>query len=222
MTKFFSSVLDLVFPPRCPFCGGNLRKDELFCEKCQRTLPWIRTGETAKTGECFDLCVAPLWYEGEVRQAFHRYKFGGCRRYARPFGTLLAQCISDRLSGRFDCITWAPLSSKRLRERGYDQARLLAKTAAETLEKPALPLLEKTRNIPAQSGLEGTRARFENVKDCYALLPGADVKDLHILLIDDVVTTGATLSTCARILREAGAASVVCAAFAATPSKGIK
>ena len=222
MANLISSVLDLVFPPRCPFCGGNLRKDELLCEKCQRTLPWIRTGETGKSGEFFDRCAAPLWYEGEVRQAFHRYKFDGCRRYARPFGTLLAQCISDRLSGCFDCITWAPLSGKRLRGRGYDQARLLAETAAAALGKPVLPLLEKTRNIPAQSGLEGAEARFENVKDCYALLPGAEVKDLRVLLIDDVVTTGATLSACARVLREAGAALVVCAAFAATPSKGIK
>lgn len=76
---------------------------------------------------------------GPVREAVHRYKFSGSRSYARPFGHLMAQCVRDQLDGRFDCVTWAPLSARRLRQRGYDQARLLAEEAAGYWRSPPSP-----------------------------------------------------------------------------------
>jgi ComF family protein len=206
------SFLDLLFPPKCPFCGRLLEDGQtLLCPDCQRDLPWMQ-GE--RMVEFVDLCAAPLWYRDKVRQSHHRYKFSGLRSYARVYSVLMAQCAADRLDGRFDLVTWAPLSAKRLRKRGYDQSRLLAEGVALGMGMQAVPLLDKVRDTPAQSGLEGDSVRRANVLGAYSLRPEADVQGRRILLVDDVMTTGATLSECARILRTAGAEQVVCLTLA--------
>ena len=106
-----SALLNLLFPPRCPFCRRLLtERHALLCPDCQRTLPWLEGDSARRTGEFFGVCVSPLAYRGPVREAVHRYKFSGSRSYARPFGQLMAQCVRDQLDGRFDCVTWAPLS----------------------------------------------------------------------------------------------------------------
>ena len=213
-----SALLDLLFPPRCPFCRRLLtERHALLCPDCQRTLPWLEGDSARRTGEFFGVCVSPLAYRGPVREAVHRYKFSGSRSYARPFGQLMAQCVRDQLDGRFDCVTWAPLSARRLRQRGYDQARLLAESACRLWETKPLPLLRKTVHNPAQSGLKEAAARRANVLGVYEAVDPERISGHRILLVDDICTTGATLAECARVLREAGAADVVCAAAALTP-----
>ena len=120
----------------------------------------------------------------------------------------MAQCVLDHPDVTFDLLSWAPLSRKRLRRRGYDQARLLARAVGERLNVPVTPVLVKRRDIPAQSGLLEQAARRANVLGAYELLPGAEVTGRRVLLVDDVVTSGATLSECARVLLTAGAAQV--------------
>ena len=136
---------------------------------------------------------------------------------AAPLGELIAGCAAEHFSGAFDTVTWVPVSPRRLRQRGYDQARLLAEEAARVLEVPALPLLSKGRNTEAQSGLDGDAARRANVLGVYEAVDPERISGHRILLVDDICTTGATLAECARVLREAGAADVVCAAAALTP-----
>ena len=105
-------------------------------------------------------------------------------------------------------ISWIPLSKKRLRQRGYDQARLIAEEIAAKTGLPCRQLLQKVKNNSAQSLTRDAKQRRENVAGVYALDDGADVSGLRILLVDDVVTTGATMSEAARILRKEGAKSV--------------
>lgn len=205
-------VWDLLFPPKCPFCGTLLEKGELLCPGCQRDLPWLSGGEGEKPAEFTGGCVSPLRYEEKVRDAIRAYKFSGRSGRSGTFGLLLAQCVVDH-GVKADLVTWAPLSGKRLRKRGYDQAELLAKAVAGQLKLPLVRTLDK-REIPAQSGLQEEAARRANVLGAYALHPGAEVAGKRILLVDDVVTTGATLSECARILLTAGAEEVNCAALA--------
>lgn len=213
--KLWSFVLDLLFPPKCPFCRAILEEhEELICARCQKELPWTQGAAGERTGEFFELCTAPLWYREQVRLSHHRYKFSGLRSYAEIYAVLMAQCAADRLDGRFDLITWTPLSRRRLRHRGYDQSRLLAEKVARRMGLQAVPLLDKVRDTPAQSGLEGSGARRANVLGAYSLHPAAEVQHRRILLIDDVMTTGATLSECARVLRTAGAEQVVCLTLA--------
>ena len=207
--------LDLLFPPKCVFCGRLLRRGESgMCPGCQRELPWLTEGAAEQKGEFFSLCVSPLRYQDKVRDSIHRYKFSGRQGYARIYGALVAQCISDHLAGRYDLITWVPLSRARRRERGYDQAFLLANAAALALGDVAVETLRKERHTRAQSSLEDESARRANVLGAYEIVDPELIEGKRVLLVDDVITTGATISECARILRTFGAADVVCATLA--------
>lgn len=203
---------DLLFPPKCSFCGGLLEKGALLCPDCQKDLPWLTGAAGEKAVELTGGCAAPLRYEGRVAEAIHAYKFGGKSARSRAFGVLIAQCLADR-GTQFDLISWPPLSPKRRRSRGYDQAELLAREVGKVLDRPVASTLSK-REVPAQSGLTGEGARRANVLGAYAVLDPEAVRGKTVLLVDDVVTTGATLSECARVLRLAGAEGVVCAALA--------
>ena len=211
--KWIDPFLDLLFPPKCPFCGKLLDTPGV-CPACRDSLPW-----TAEADALWDLpggarCAAPLWYEGSVRDALLRFKFHGASALARPLGELIAQCAAERLSGEFDTLTWVPVSRKRLRQRGYDQAELLARSAGAVWGVRPERLLVKRVDNPAQSGLEGAAARAENVRDVYQARNAAGRR---VLVIDDICTTGATLAACVRTLRAAGAEAAVCVAAARTP-----
>lgn len=212
--RISSVLLDLLFPPKCPFCGRLLEKRQaLLCLDCQRDLPWTQGKAGERKGEFFR-CVAPLWYRDQVRHSHHRYKFSGVRAYAGAYVTLMAQCVSDRLDGEFDFITWVPISRRRLRKRGYDQSRLLAEGLEKKLNIPCTKTLTKIRHTKPQSSLKGEGARRANVLGAYAMCRDAQVAGKRIVLVDDVMTTGATLSECARVLRTAGAVEVVCVTLA--------
>ena len=100
MTGPLEVLLDLIFPPKCVFCRRLLRKgEEGFCAHCQEHLPWSLGPEAERKVEFVSLCVSPLWYQSEVRESFHRYKFKGVRGYAKVYGRLMAQCVRDHLAG---------------------------------------------------------------------------------------------------------------------------
>ena len=201
--SLLSSLLDLLFPPKCPFCGRVLDKPGI-CDALRRGPGGFR-------------CAAPLWYQGLAREGLHRFKFRGMSSAAGPLGELLAQCAAEHFSGEFDTVTWVPVSPRRLRQRGYDQARLLAESACRLWDTTPVPLLCKTVHNPAQSGLRESAARRANVLGVYAPASPEQTAGKRILLVDDICTTGATLMECARVLREAGAEDVICAAVALTP-----
>lgn len=209
-----SALLDLLYPPRCVFCRKLLKKGEgPVCEKCLGELPYTRNGGE-RSGDFFSVCVAPLYYEGDVRESLLRYKFNEAAGYARAYGALVAECVRDRLAGRYDLISWVPLSKKRYKERGYDQARLLAEAAALELGDAAIPTLEKRRDVARQSGMGSAEKRRANISGAYRALDPELIAGKRILLIDDIVTTGSTLSECARTLLQSGAKEVMCAAVA--------
>jgi len=152
-------------------------------------------------------------------EAIRRYKFQGCSSYADAFGTLVAERIYEELYGRYDLITWVPVSRARLRKRGYDQAKLLAQYAARRLRQTAVPVLQKKPRVPQQSLTRSAEDRRANILGAYAVPKPEQIAGKRVLLIDDIITTGATSSECARMLRLAGASDVVCAALAKTPKK---
>ena len=214
MAKSKSGILDIIFPPRCAFCRRLLRRGESgMCAACERDLPYTRPSERAGT-DFVAACVAPLRYEGAVRDALHRYKFQGVTAYAGVFGRLVARCIDERLRGEYDLISWVPLSSQRLSERGYDQAMLIAMAAALELGDVAVETLRKRRDAAPQSVTGSIEKRRSNISGAYEVIDPELVEGRRILLIDDIVTTGATAAECARTLGGAGAAKVVCAALA--------
>lgn len=201
-------LFGLIYPPKCPFCGRVLeRYEDGMCLRCQGILPW--TDEQDRQVEFCETCLSPLWYRDGVRKAVHRYKFLRGRMHSRLLGTLMAQCVHDRWSDPVDMVVWVPLSSERLKQRGYDQAELLARRVAEELELPVLGALVKIRENAVQSSINRDSARRANVLGAYAVRPKAELSGKRVVLVDDVVTSGATLSECAACLRMAGAESVV-------------
>lgn len=213
--NLWEQLLNLLFPPKCPFCGRILDTPGV-CDACCKKLPWTGETETVREGPDGLRCAAPLWYEDKVREVILRLKFQGGAPAAEPLGGLIAQCAAERFGGEFDTVTWVPISRKRRRKREYDQSELLARAACRVWGVKPVGLLRKTVDNPAQSGLTEPAARRANVLGVYEMVPGADVSGRRVLLIDDVCTTGATLTECVRVLREAGAAAVVCAAVAHT------
>ena len=218
--KVLKWLLDLIYPPRCIFCGALLQGDETdLCRKCRASLPVAE--EPIRRGEFYACCWSVYYYEEKVAQSVRRFKFHGMRQYAEAYGRLLAMRI---LRGRvdFDLLTWVPSSEKRKRSRGYDQTFLIAQSVARELGVACHSLLVKTVDNASQSSLNDSAARRANVLGVFDCWDEGAVKGKRILLIDDVITSGATLTECARVLMTAGAASVECATLAATKEKETK
>ncbi|MDR3208185.1 MAG: ComF family protein [Oscillospiraceae bacterium] len=212
-------LLRLFYPARCLFCQKPVTgKGETVCPLCRTGgLPFTPTG--ARFAVPGGVCVAPFYYVEPVRELMHRYKFRGRYKLAEPMAAYMADA-AEGLPG-FDLVSWVPVSAKRLRQRGYDQAQLLARALAGRLWTPLVPTLRKTRDAPPQTGFNTPEARRTNVSGAFAALPKA-VADKRILLVDDILTTGATLGACVECLYQAGARSVVCAAFARAGDFGSK
>lgn len=206
--RLLHALLDLLYPPKCPFCGRILeRGEDGMCAGCRQDLPWT-DGEGKQVDGC-DVCLSPLWYQDGVRDGVHRYKFGGGAGHAQLFGELMARCLSDRWDGPVDLVTWVPLHPSRKKRRSYDQAELLARRAGELAGLPVASTLEKIRATGAQSRLREEADRRANAAGAYRALPGVGLAGKRVVLVDDVVTTGSTMTECAACLRSAGAEAVV-------------
>lgn len=218
MFKVIEALLNLLFPPKCPFCG-KVQDVPGICPDCEKDLPWIPGAEALREGPGGLRCAGAVWYEKTVRDALLRLKFQGASEIAEPLGELIARCAAEQFGGEFDTVTWVPVSKKRLRKRGYDQSELLARSACRFWDIRPVRLLEKKVDNPAQSGIHDGAARRANVLGVYEAV--GDVAGKRILLIDDICTTGATLIECTRVLEDAGAEQVVCVAVALTRKENV-
>lgn len=206
--KFLPSILDLLYPPKCMFCHSLLKKGENnICTSCAASLPLLEESERRQSFGGVSNCSSLFSYEGSVRESLLRYKFHEMQSYSAEYARLICSNLEkDELS--CDVISWVPLSRKRLRSRGYDQARLLAEGIALNSMTPCIRVLEKNRNVAPQSGIGGRQARKANIRGAYRIAAGAEITGKRILLADDIVTTGSTLAECAKVLLLAGAADV--------------
>lgn len=209
--KLLETLINLLFPPKCPFCG-TVQDAIGICPKCEKELPWIPETEALREGPGGLCCAGAVWYEETVRDALLRLKFQGASEIAEPLGELVARCTAEQFGGEFDTVTWVPVSRKRLRKRGYDQAELLARSTCRLWDTEPVRLLEKTVDNPPQSGIRDAAARRANVLGVYEAV--GEPAGKRVLLIDDICTSNATLTECIRVLKEAGADSVVCAVVA--------
>ena len=189
------AALDLLLAPRCAGCGAA---GTWLCLACRELCEPIRQGRVTAAGT----------YGGALREAIHRFKYGGERALAKELGALVAACVArDLATGlALDVVVPAVLHPARARTRGYDQAWLLADVVAR---RTALPLRVPLRRIrPAVPQITLDRAaRAENLRGAYVAEAGA-LRGARVALVDDVATTGATLAAATGALRAAGARAV--------------
>ena len=207
-------MIDILFPARCVLCHSLLPEKETdLCHKCRKEAPEWKKGNFKIS---FVARWAAIWYYKDgVRQSLQRYKFSGRRHYHIVYGRLLALKIQSSNLEDFDVLTWVPSSFRRRWSRGFDHTALIAKSTAKTLGCKAVPILRKVRHNPPQSGMRDFAKRRANVLGVYQVRKRGSVAGKRILLIDDIVTSGATLSECAKTLTFAGADTVLAAAVAA-------
>jgi len=219
LRRIKSSFLDLLFPLRCIGCG---RDGSLLCPDCCRSLPRIkqpycqRCGTPLTEGNLCPSCInhplsidgirSVFLFGGTVRQAIHQFKYRHIKAVSAPLGSLLAGFLSTYpLPG--DVLMPVPLHPRRLRERGYNQAALLAWETGKITGLPVRDgLLLRQRDTITQARAASAAERRSNVRDAFAC--ERELQGERILLIDDVCTTGATLDACAVALKAAGAGTV--------------
>lgn len=212
--KLLEAISALLFPPKCLLCRKVLDDEELdLCHTCRVEAPECPISR--KKLPFVDSWAAVWYYEDWVRRSILRYKFYGARSNAHGYGRHLAMKLQREHPEGFDLMTWVPISSLRRLRRGYDQVALLADAVGKEMGLESVCLLKKTRNNRPQSGITGYAQRRANVLGVYRIIEPELVQDKRILLLDDVITTGATASECARVLLTAGAKEVHCGAVAA-------
>jgi ComF family protein len=227
----------MLYPPVCTICAASVEAGEYLCAACNdKTMrivpPFCEVcsepfdGAITAAFTCancahrqihFDAAVAVYRSRGIVRHVIHDFKYNHRIHLRRLVACWLMEALDDvRLRGRhFDVIVPVPLHPARERERGFNQAALLANLLRAKMSIESKPLLDRIRYTTTQTAFDRVE-RMENLRNAFRLRKNADVRHLRVLLIDDVLTTGSTLSECARVLKEGGAISV----HAATAARG--
>lgn len=211
--KIIETLLQILYPPKCLLCRKILAKDELdLCHKCRSDGP--ECANFRKKLPFIDSWAAVWYYEGNARRSLLRYKFRGARHYAQGYGRLLGMRLLEEHPEGFDLLTWVPISSIRKFFRSYDQVDLIALAVGQELGMEPVPLLRKTRHNRPQSRIVGEAKRRANVLGAYRVENIDVLKEKRILMLDDIITTGATAGECARVLLTAGAKEIHCGAVA--------
>ena len=216
--------MGVLFTKRCVLCGEMLPAagtgKAMVCPACAAEVrQTYRCTEAIRMPGATDTAAA-LYYAGKVKQAMQRFKFQHKQHYADWFAAQMLPLLADRLNAwQPDLVTFMPIGWLRRRERGYNQAELLAKAVAEPLGLPCRATLRKRAFTPKQSAQKDVAARQKNAER--ALLPreNAEVHGKSVVLIDDIITTGATAAAAVKLLREMGAVRVYVLAAAHTSGK---
>jgi ComF family protein len=228
--KFSSGLFSLLFPDECricamplrevsrvPVCGSCLAKPaplsaEYFCVQCRS--PFRSRFPLDEQGRCalcrrglrgFEAAYSFGFYEDELRELIHLFKYGRIQTLAKPLGRMLALALPREQS--FDVIVPMPLHWRKRWQRGFNQSTLRAREIGLRTHVPVKNVLRRVRNTAAQAGLTSAKRRL-NVSGAFRAWSKTMLAGKRVLLIDDVMTTGATAASCARALKLAGAAQV--------------
>ena len=228
-SELFQAAVSLLYPATCAVCGKNVRAGEYLCNGCEAKIVRIAPpfcercsepfeGSISIAFSCancahrtiyFDAAVAAYRGRGIVRDVIHEFKYNRQMHLRHLVGRWLCAALDDKrlCNHEFEVIVPVPLHPARQRERGFNQASVLAELLSAHTSIPCRPMLKRLRYTTTQTALDRSE-RMENLHNAFRLRKNTDVRGLRVLLIDDVLTTGSTLSECARVLKHAGAISV--------------
>lgn len=214
-----AALTELLFPRRCSGCQ---QPGAILCPTCAAALPRVPAPQCPACGlplaagtpcrHCaefplnLDALGAPYTYSASLKSALLRFKYVGARTASRDLAPLLAAHVTE-LGWQLDGVVGVPLHPRRQRERGFNQADALAGELGRLLRLPHLRTLQRVKDTPPQARQPDRHARWANVQAAFQAQPAA-ARGKRVLVIDDVCTTGATLSACGQALRAAGAAAV--------------
>lgn len=199
-------ILNLIYPKKCFSCG---KSKVYFCNFCLKNLkepPYFYLNGLD------NLIIGGSTKNQALFKAIKFLKYYGVKEISPDLGWLLSQRIKEKIPDyRFNTILVPiPLFFKRERPRGFNQAELLARVVSENLNVPLRNnLLERTKDTSPQAKTKSRRERFDNIKNSFKAIPSQDLENSRVILVDDIMTTGATLSEAARILKKAGAKIVI-------------
>jgi competence protein ComFC len=223
------ALASLFYPATCAVCEAPIERDQYLCPACQKKVQRIVPPFCAKCSEpfpgaidgsftcanCahrrlkFDTAVSVYRSRGVVRFVILQLKYHRQLHLRHLIGEWLVAAMDDsRLSSReFDCVIPVPLHPARLRERGFNQADILARILSAKVNLPVVSALERTRYTTTQTALDRSE-RMENLRGAFRLRKKMNVRNSRVLLVDDILTTGSTLSECANVLRRGRVRSV--------------
>ena len=232
MSSVIYRLLYALFPRRCKLCGEVVSLDEELCSECRKAKRI--TGKIChKCGREVNGCIckeqkfspgyqsfcAPYYFEGSRKNGVYRLKNSGFRELAPAMAEEIAAAVKLRFKDVvFDAVTFVPMRPARERKRGYNQGELLANEVAKLLGAPCEPLLKKVKNTHSQRKSDAA-ARKVNLYGAFDVIDPEKVKDKTVLIVDDVKTTGYSLSECAVMLNIYQAKAVYAAAFTVTNQK---
>ena len=230
LSGLINGFIDLIYPPTCAMCGGSSSSE--ICSKCWGNLIPISERVCSKCGNpiisgepcpfClamefhFDKAISFYAYAEPLRDALLSFKYHAAERKGKALAGLFAEGYEDSPVARmkFDIIVPVPLTSKKMHHRSYNQSEILAFGISDVSGIPVVPYaLLKVKDNPSQTGFD-LGERIENVFDSFKVADPLLVKGKKILLVDDIITTGATVSECARALKAAGAGRVIAISLA--------
>ncbi len=218
--NFFRVLLNLIYPQICLICGHKINDSEMvsICGKCGEKIQINPVNENFNQGKenfHFDRALCPARYDEVIKKCVCLFKYGGKIGLARPLGKIMSDfAIKNTDIRNCDLIVPVPLHPARLRQRQFNQSELLALKIAKIINKKVIKGgVRRIRYTSPQTELTG-RQRIKNVKEAFTAKNYAGFKDKTVVLVDDVITTGATLSECAKALKKAGAKKIVAFALA--------
>lgn len=222
------SLLSVLFPSLCCHCGEPLVGNEKdLCTNCMFLIPW--TGHAAQEGNSTEqrlLGQMPLqaaaslmmFQQGNVAQSIvHQIKYHGNARLAHQYGRLLGETLQQ--SGRFssiDCLVPVPLHRRRRRQRGYNQSQLICEAMAEVLHVPVISDNLYRRFYTESQTHKKRDSRFDNMQEAFGVRRPTQFENQHILLVDDIITTGATTLSCYHALKPIAGLRISVASLAIT------
>ena len=203
-------LLLIFYPAKCINCGEVIENKNPFCENCSKKFPPTRRLRYIEINNKKIKCISAFHYGDKIREAICDFKFRDRKNYAGFFAASISEVLlpEDEVK-KFNYITAVPLSKQRYKERGYNQAELVAKDLCERIDIEYNEILEKIKDNKTQHTLN-LEERKVNVKGVYATSKRFDLRGKNVIICDDIITTGNTLSECVKMLMDSGCENILC------------
>ena len=214
LIHIFKGFLDLLFPQKCLGCGIQ---DAIICESCLMSFPpFLTENKPPNLPEIDEIFVATSYENEIVKKTIWLFKYRGVKALAEPLSSLMVKKLGDKIthlisnSSQTAVIIPIPLSRKKLKKRGYNQAEILGKCLSDKLSiKMETDVLYKIKETISQVEIKDRDKRLKNIQGVFAVKNPEIIKNKIIILVDDITTTGATLNEAGRVLKQSGAKKII-------------